>query len=87
MYGDNAKYIVIKPRDGSESIIIFSHLLNHSSVIKQMAPDHGVEVLSAGFINYKFRCWGESHSLKIASREEKDTKLAFDTFGITADMV
>ena len=69
----NIKYIVT----ADEYIIVFSGCLVHAD-FKQFNP------ISAGFISFSVNkqgnptcsCWGESVSLGIASRPERDTELA-----------
>ena len=75
MYGDNAKYIIVKTRDNGEYPIIFPLRVTH----KQMATRNG-EPISAGFVNDRLECFGESDSLGIKSRPE-DTAIIKDMFG------
>ena len=70
MYGDNGKYIVVKDTYG-ENTYIFPAIVNHSA----MARNVGGEIISAGFINYRLECYGESVTLKVKAREKEDTEL------------
>lgn len=70
---NRVKYIVT----ADEYIIVFSECIKHSE-FKRLNP------VSAGFISFGVNkqgnptcsCWGESVSLGIGSREERDTQLA-----------
>ena len=80
MYGDNAKYIVIYDENGGESVIIFPCYIAHSTMKFKVG-----NIISAGFINCNLQCFGESVSLNIKSRPEKDTTLAMNMFGTTEE--
>ena len=74
---DDPKYIVFENGYGIEEIIVFSKFQTHS----QIAAWLYVEPLSAGFIQFTERgpqCYGNSTSLKIASRST-DSELAAKT--------
>ena len=75
MYGDNAKYIVIK-QNGYDEVIIFPATIEH----RKMQRLNG-RAISAGFINCNLQCFGESLSLLLKSRPEEDTRLVMNMFG------
>ena len=60
------KYIVVKKI--GESIIVFPSSLNHQEIANRFAD---CEIMSAGFVTIdgKIKCYGESVSLNIRSRE------------------
>ena len=67
------KYIVYNDQ-GAEEIILFSEIINHSTMSKRMGG-----AISAGFA-YKddydnVYCTGKSHTLNMDSRPDKDTEL------------
>lgn len=75
------KYIVVETPSENEVMIVFSGILEHSSV----SP--GWKAISAGFITFEtiedyviIKCSGESMSLNIKSRPETDQKLAMKQF-------
>lgn len=68
------KYIVVK-KGSFELPYIFSELVNHSDVARQVAP-FAEAVLGAGFCDIsggKFTCYGESLTLSIKSRKDVDS--------------
>ncbi len=67
----NPKYIVYY--EGKiETFVIFPCLIKHVD----MAPHAGIgTIISAGFVNNWFECYGESIGLGKKSRIEKDTAL------------
>ena len=68
------KYIIFED-NGLEDIIVFSGLQKHDSIARRL----GLRPISAGFFVIDAdgipKCYGESTSLKLESREE-DTKIA-----------
>jgi len=75
------KYIIVKDDFGAPAVVILDKLLSHDKVAA------GKEVLSAGFVEIwpdgteiKAICYGESISLHIKSRPEKDTELLTKMF-------
>ena len=82
MFGDFAKYIIVRgkypiSRD-TEIAIVFSPLLVHAEMARTR------EVISAGFVDCNFNCFGKSISLGIASRPEKDSEIIMNAFGTDA---
>jgi hypothetical protein len=69
-----AKYIVVEK--DYELIYIFPSLVQHADTFR----DVGGKIISAGFINERWECFGKSVSLQVGSREEKDTALAKKLF-------
>jgi len=71
---DHPKYVVVM-KDGCECAIIFSSLLNHHQVAGTW------EVVGAGFcrlpdrLNDNVSAWGESKTLRIKSRGDKDAEI------------
>ena len=73
------KYIVITGKDGQEHLLIFDMNIQHSDFASYFKGE-GV-VISAGFIGpCRKRCYGDSLSLNICSRPEKDTALLQEMF-------
>lgn len=76
----NAKYIVIDRDIGGYAMIIFPNFLTHAYMARKIGDNN--PIVSAGFINSNLKCYGDSTSLGLKSREEEDTQLAtimFDT--------
>lgn len=69
------KYIVVKGL--VEEIIIFSPTITHAV----MAVNFNQQVISAGFVDKNWNCYGESISLGVKSRIE-DTKIAQSIFAV-----
>ncbi len=65
------KYIVFQAQE--EYIIVFPTMISHSEVSK------GLLVISAGFVNEYRICYGDSITLKVASRVE-DTQLSKEQY-------
>ena len=66
------KYIVVE-LEGVEHLFLFDMSIRHSVFAKRF--NDGL-IISAGFISpFKGQCSGESYSLGISSRPEKDTVL------------
>lgn len=68
------KYISFE-EGGLEHVVIFGHSLNHNEVAKRM----GITPLGAGAVcgidEDTVQCYGQSMSLNVMSRREKDTDL------------
>ena len=69
------KYIVFYGNDG-EQIIIFPKIIQHSTMAEDVKKSSfgGMCPISAGFI-VNGKCVGESESLRMESRGDKDTAL------------
>jgi len=82
MYGDDAKYIMIRnDGKGYDEPIVFPVTMDHSFVARRMVrEDLGDKIVSAGKVNSRLCCHGESVSLKIKSRKE-DTSIMLRAFG------
>lgn len=67
-----AKYVIIK-FGSDEEPIVFSETIHHSAVARQFVGVDDSRIVSAGFVHIdsdgKYRCHGESWSLKVKSRE------------------
>lgn len=78
------KYVVMEGNDGFE-IFTFPRTVDHDvmaealSSMKNQTQDPWVRVLrlpvSAGFVDARECCYGESTTLGLSCREDKDTKL------------
>lgn len=79
-----AKYVIVV-LDGIEQPFVFSELSTHAEVARAL----GGEVLGAGFCYIdgigQYKCYGESVSLKVKSREDVDAAILNRLFGITDD--
>ena len=82
------KYIVFKPGNlnifSEEEIIFFSRTIDHIGIAKKMGLSEET-IISAGhaiIMDDKVQCYGRSITLKIESRNEKDTILAKITLGL-----
>ena len=79
-----SKYIVTRGLNGIEQPFVFSELASHAEVADALGGP--VWVTGAGFcyINEtgKYKCYGESVSLKVKSREQVDADLINRLFGI-----
>ena len=80
---DNSKYIVIEELDGTETIYIFSSLIDHRAFFNRIKrPDE--KIVSAGFVSIfvnkdnepECSCIGESTTIGVKARPEKDNFLA-----------
>ena len=78
-----AKYIVIREIDGTELMYVFSNTINHASFLKNnLKPKEAV--VSAGFVSVfvnndnepECNCLGESVTIGVKARPEKDSFLA-----------
>ena len=83
-----AKYIVVKELDcfgdSVENIYLFNTMTIHYNMAQKMTNDRLGLVVGAGFIKFMDDgpvCYGESVSLRIKSRPDKDTNLAKKAFG------
>lgn len=70
-----SKYIIV---DTGMALapVVFTELLTHADVARQIAP--GGEVLGAGFCyieKNQYVCYGESVSLQVKSRGTEDSKI------------
>lgn len=81
------KYVVFDGHNG-EQIIIFPKIIQHSVMASNIKESSfgGMRAISGGFI-VNGECVGESESLRMKSRGDKDTKLIiemldFDTDGL-----
>ena len=74
------KYIVIK-EDDKETIYTFDTYRTHKSVAREMTKDNLDMVVGAGFCDNS-KCWGDSMSLNIWSREADTDLLLNDDFWI-----
>ena len=85
------KYIILSV-GGLERPYVFSELDSHFEVARSLGyhPDH-VHCIGAGFCYIAvdtvigaatYKCYGESTSLRINSRGEKDSKVLNQTFGL-----
>ena len=70
------KYITYKCfRDRVDKFVIFDKITNHSDMAKGLTAE---EILGAGFVGFGddgARCYGESVTLNMKSRGEKDSKI------------
>ncbi len=64
-----SKEFTIK-EDGIEAIIVFPKFIPHRNIAKFFTT-----IISAGEINEKYECFGNSGSLKLKSRGKTDTLL------------
>jgi hypothetical protein len=69
--GDDWKYLVLDLADAGETMLIFPPHSIHAEVADRFP---GIEILSAGFINYshterKLQCYGRSDSLRLGAKE------------------
>lgn len=77
-----AKYIVYELPDKTKDMIIFSPRLKHSDVAKRLLNGR-YSVVSAGSVDIyegKIKCFGESLSLGVSSRGNRDAFVATQTF-------
>jgi hypothetical protein len=80
----NTKYIVYQTPNGNEEMIIFSATQNHRTIANKFITEiNGNKIVSAGFISIYpgndeliINCYGDSISLEVKSRPEKDKKIA-----------
>lgn len=76
------KYICVSGEGDKEYIYVFPKYVHHNAMEEVISHMRFVmescqyeKLLSAGFVNSKFECFGESETLHIKSRKDKDTKL------------
>lgn len=83
------KYIVTESESGRNDIFIFPKSIDHDKMMEElrmiMGGDFGRtrvyrKAISAGFISSSGECYGESFTLKLASREYEDTQLYKNQF-------
>lgn len=81
-FQENMKYICVSGEGDKEYIYVFPRFVHHDAmeeVISHMsyAMDscHYEKLISAGFVNSNLECFGESETLGIPSRKDKDTNL------------
>lgn len=78
-----SKYIVIDGHLGPMPVV-FSDLLGHADVAAALRG----KVVGAGFCfikDNKYRCWGESISLRVKSREVEDERILNKYLGAVVD--
>ena len=69
------KYIAYENLDGNERFVIFDEITTHSDMAKYIRKKY---VIGAGFVGFGedgAHCYGESISMNIKSRGEKDSQL------------
>lgn len=69
------KYITYKDFDGNQVFVIFDKITDHIGMSRCLPVD---EVLGAGFVGFNNDgpyCYGESISMNVKSRKEKDSKI------------
>lgn len=79
---ENMKYICVLGNDGKEYIYLFPKYVHHDAMEEVIADlSYAMDscryedILSAGFVNSKFECFGESETLGTVSRMDADTKI------------
>ena len=69
--------------------VIFSEFMNHNEVAAAIQIHaYGGKPISAGFCfieDGKYKCYGESKSLRIKSRPEEDARILNKYLGVVAD--
>lgn len=82
-YGHD-KYIVMEHKDLGELVIMFPPQFVHSMIARGAERDMDARLVaypvSAGFVNVDGSAYGESESLGLGSRPEKDTELLRRTY-------
>lgn len=71
------KYVRFVCPNGNDSIITFPRHMNHDETIRRIRH---IEVVSAGFVDSQFNCFGRSESLGLDSIPDQDTKLMIRHF-------
>ena len=77
---NGTKYIVME-NDFNLRLYIIPKGMSHSdmyNMVKNFYP--GLKLTSAGFMNERHECYGESFTLDISSNQERDTRLAKNLF-------
>lgn len=76
------KYICVLGNEGKEYIFLFPKYVHHDAMEEVIADlSYAMDscryedILSAGFVNSKFECFGESETLGTVSRMDADTKI------------
>lgn len=77
------KYVVVN-RARLEEIYLFPNFITHSNFAFNMNLNDA-DIVSAGFVSPNLECYGESVSLKKASRTDVDTALLDRTLGTEDD--
>ncbi len=68
----NPKYLTYEDNLGNETFLIFPYFIKHDTIGFHIGYD---KIISAGFVNDWFECYGKSIGLNKKSRVEKDTAL------------
>jgi hypothetical protein len=88
------KYIAFQTLDGEEFVVIFPRSINHNDMAESIRnhkhtewggkwerPYRFVAPVGAGFVTNDLTAYGESITLGVESREEKDTEIIKQQFG------
>jgi len=73
------KYIIYRGHMDMEEFVIFPNYITHPNMAFRM-DIRAKLVISAGFVNNWFECFGKSISLKVESRGDIDTALLRKAF-------
>ena len=62
------KYVMFEEPSGIRYPIVFSELINHSTIVRGMHSQYpGIKPISAGFCNRHGQAWGKSVTLDLKS--------------------
>jgi hypothetical protein len=88
------KYIAFQTLDGEEFVVIFPRSINHNDMADSIrghkhtgfgTPEHApyrfITPVGAGFVTNDLTAYGESITLGVESREDKDTEIIKQQFG------
>lgn len=79
---EQMKYVCVSGNEDKEYIYLFPKYVHHDAMEEVIADlSHAMDscryedILSAGFVNSKFECFGKSETLGTVSRMDTDTKI------------